>query len=176
MKRICIFLLLAFVVISCTERMTKQFIVPELNSKSQEQVVDNWTIKAPTLIAFKNKNIKDIDTTSIIYWLTIKAFTRKTSSPTGTLSIDSVGVEFVDLDSIVWRTPSRVVPFKKNHLAFDFFRNQGVEIPDSVTRIRLFFDAVITDSTVQDFKDTSHKVSFDMIRQDTTQMTPFIIQ
>ncbi len=94
------------------------------------------------------------------------------------LSIDSVGLEFIEIDSTVWRTPTRVVPYKQSkdqtYLAFDFFKDEGIMIPNSVLKIRVFFDAVLIDTVTNSRK--SHPVSFTMNREEISQMTPFMIQ
>ncbi len=173
MKKISLLLVLIFLFSSCTERMTKQFITVKTESQPDTKKIENWYIEPPKLIAFKHKKVDEISNDSLIYWLTMRAFSQKNENVMNTLIIDSVGLEFTELSSIVWRSPSRIAPFEKSgksYLAFDFFKDKGVEIPDSITNIRLFFDVLITDT------DTRHKVSFEMIRQDTLQMTPFMIQ
>lgn len=158
--------------------MTKQFITVKTESQSDIKKIENWYIEPPKLIAFKHKKVDNISNDSLKYWLTIRAFSKKNDYVINTLIIDSVGLTFIETDSTIWRTPSRVVPYNKSnnnsHLAFDFFNEAGVYIPETVSNINLFFDAVVLDTISNSQK--LHKISFDMIRQDTLQMTPFMIQ
>ncbi len=178
MKNIFLFLLLILLLGSCTERMTKQFIVTKENSHLDTKKVENWYIEPPNLIAFKNKDINKIDNNPPVYWLTIRAISIKNILPNNTLKIDSVGLKFIEIDSTIWRTPSRIAPYNESknnvRLAFDFFNEEGVFIPDTVSNIKLFFDAVLLD-TISNSQKT-HKISFDMIRKDTVKLAPFMIR
>ena len=53
--------------VSCTERMTKQFIVETPDSTPQMQVVENWVIEPPELIAYKNISVSEIKDISYQY-------------------------------------------------------------------------------------------------------------
>ena len=170
------FICVAFLLTSCTERMTKQFVVSQ-KSDSEIEKAGNWNIEKPQLIAFKQRAVDDIPDDSLTFWLTVRAFETKNSSSNNTLSIDSIGLKFIDLDYTVWRVPSRIVPFRKsgkNYLAFDFFRDQGVEIPNSVTSLQLFFDAIIIDTITN--KQSSHEVLYKMSRFESLELMPFMIE
>lgn len=177
MKKILTLVLLILVINNCTELMTKQFVTETSDNNSNIKMIENWIINPPNLIAFKNKRVDQITDTPQLYWLTINANTVKDINGNNTLTIDSVGLEFIGLDSIIWRCPTRVVPYKesknKSYLAFDFYKNEGVMVPDSVKYIKLFFDAIIIDTITN--SRISHEVSFDMVRQDTLLMSPFMM-
>ena len=178
MKKLFLFLLLILIIVSCTERMTKQFIVLKKDSHPDTKKVENWYIEPPNLVAFKKKEVSKIDKVPPLYWLTIRASSIKKIPTNNILKIDSVGLKFIETDSIIWRTPSRVVPYNESknnsQLAFDFFKEEGVLIPNTVSNIKLFFDAVILDTLINSQK--LHKISFDMIRKDTVELAPFMIQ
>ena len=80
--------------------------------------------------------------------------------------------------STVWRTPSRVAPFrdsrnKYQHIAFDFFRDKGVIIPDDIVRLKLFFKVSVVGTSGT---TTEKELSYYMLKYETSEKIPFMLQ
>ncbi len=79
MKYFLTIVLLLLISAGCTERVTKQFISEESDSSLKQQVIDNWVISPPKLVAYTNKRLDQIEDIPYYFWLTLKTNSIKKS-------------------------------------------------------------------------------------------------
>lgn len=175
MKKVVLILMLFLFINSCTERMTKQFIAEQTGEEVVNFQVKNWVVHSPSLVAFKNKKVESIKNIPYKFWLQLKVNSIKSDQLSNHFKIDSVGLKYAETDSILWRKPTRVVTYKETKeqrfIAFDFFRDEGILIPDSVMNLKLFFDAVLVNKN--DSLEEKFPVSFEMFRSEGIELKPF---
>lgn len=176
-KKILLLSLFALLLSSCTQLVTKQFVVA-LDKSGEEpgpRVVNGWTFHNPDLISYK-----DMPTTAHIkkpntYWLTIQAEyeNKHKAEVAGDFLVDSVFVYAFNEDETYIRHPSRSAEFDSNtgkfHIRiFNFFDDQGIVFKQSPDSVRLNFTA--------DFYDLNQKIDFEYIlhRDIQDRSVPFL--
>ncbi len=162
---------------SCTERMTKEFVKSEQDI-SKLKKAGTWYFEIPRLIAFKDVPLNQIPNDSLTaYWMSFQAFQLKKNSSDFSLQIDSVGLTFLESSETVWKKTSRIAPHEKSgksYLSFEYFDEVGIYIPDSISQVKIFFDAVITDPRNNEVKTS--QIMFQMDRSNAFGLLPFMIQ
>ncbi len=156
--------------------MTKEFIKSEQDI-SKLKKAGTWYFEIPRLVAFKDMPINKIPNDSLAYWMSFQAFQLKGNAANYTLQIDSVGLTFLESSETVWKKTSRIAPHEKSgksYLSFEYFDEVGIYIPDSISQVEIFFDALVTNTRNDEVKRS--QVIFQMDRSNAFGLLPFMIQ
>ena len=185
MKKSLIYLLSLVVlisVLSCSTRLTRQFILPVLSEgkKHPEKDIAGWKIKISGFSAYKNViKIEQIENPNR-FWLTISASHKQSKKEPvqSDIKIDSVIIRFLPDNEEFVLKPTREYSFNSNNgkhkiKGFDFFEDQGLIIPLSINSILLSFIAVIEkDNEII----TEETIEYKMIRSEQESDVPFLQQ
>lgn len=166
--------------LSCSQRLTKQFIYPRISKEiaAPEKNIGEWLLEHPSVIAYKHKvKIIDIENQNQ-YWVTLRAkhFRGKNKPVKEDLKIDSIVLTLYPGEEIFVRFPTRAVSYDSRNgkdilKAFDFFGDQGVVIPPDISSILFSFEASIV---INDKVTESKLFEYKMLKDESSEGTLFL--